>query len=894
MSSPGLKMRFYAFRDNPPRLQYTKTPPRTPPSPQKSTSKNPPSPPRRNTSLRQENPPESRASQAEKSPRFKTSLSNRLSFPKGVNPFNKGRESSPARESHPWAARETALQLEPRPQTRINFPRGVTLTFHGQGEGAPDREGTTVQGKKSPHRFHQASLGQTRFPKGVSAIQQAPEQEVRQSSARFPKGEGASQQAPEQKVRVFPARLPKGVGAIQQATENQEVRIYPRKATSPRLETTFPAENTQPTRVALPRGATLPNQETLHPLKQTPTTFPKGVEPFLEQTTTVYHQVDSRTPLTRITLPKGAQLPHQDQSPSHHIQSTPTARFPKGAEPFHRDHSYQKQVENRSPTARVTLPKGAHLPQQSQDPPEHEARYNPPGKFPKGAEPFNQDHTQYPERETRYIHPGRFPKGAAPFHQDHTHYPRQGVDNRSPTARVTLPKGAHLPQQISQHHPERESLYHPPGRFPKGAEPFNQNHPQEVIHSPTEGDSVSRWEKNPQVSPQRESVPPRGCYLNFPKGVTPIQHREHSPLAGNTPLPSENTSPPRGTLYHSENTPSPRPTSQQTDSTAHINQNTVLNTPTVPWEGNSPIQSQQRPQETAVLTRGENQDSSQASTPSTQNQNPSSTTVTPFTRREVIPSQDQKPPSYSITTTRVTTNIGHKPPVAPRKSLENLNQEFSLNRGNYLDKNNNKSPVRLSEGSIRSREGSVRSPKSPIRSPGRSPVRSGRSRLSGRFGSKSEPRLDRHSCGSTCTLTLYFSPSSPTSSPRRAYKSADDLCDSSNDVHGPCTSSRYNSSDDDHKSTTTTTTTAPPTSSTARYIRTALSPIWFRISNSAPSSTLSCTSTRPVSSRTPIGTPRPGPDSSVGATRPDSRTIWRSEITPRSPSRSLAQREVRK
>ena len=167
-------------------------------------------------------------------------------------------------------------------------------------------------------------------------------------------------------------------------------------------------------------------------------------------------------------------------------------------------------------------------------------------------------------------------------------------------------------------------------------------------------------------------------------------------------------------------------------------------------------------------------------------------------------------------------------------------------------------------------------------------MRSGRSRLSGRFGSKSEPRLDRHACGSACTLTLYFSPSSPTSSRRRAYKSADDLCDSSNDVLGSSTSSRhlYNSSNDDLQQTTaTTTTTARPTSSTARYIRTALSPIWFRISNSdsAPSSTLYNTSTRPISSE---------PTSSVGATGPYSRTVWRSEIAPRRPPRSLAQREV--
>ena len=269
MSSPGLKMRFYKFRDNPPRLQYTRTPPRTPPSPAKSPSKNPPSPPRRNTSLlNQENPPKNRVSQAEHSPRFKAPLSNRLSFPKGVNPFDKGRESYPVPGNSPQI-REKPHQLEPRPQGRINFPRGVTLTLHGQGQGSPDRQqATTTQGEKPPQRFHQTSLGGARFPKSVGAIQQAPEQEVRVTPARFPKGLGAIQQAPEQEVRVFPGRFPKGVGPIP-LTAEQEVRVCPSKVTSPKLETTFPAENTHPTRVALPRGTSLPHQETIHSPRQT-------------------------------------------------------------------------------------------------------------------------------------------------------------------------------------------------------------------------------------------------------------------------------------------------------------------------------------------------------------------------------------------------------------------------------------------------------------------------------------------------------------------------------------------------------------------------------------------------------------------------------------------------
>ena len=824
MSSPGLKMRFYKFRDNPPRLQYTRTPPRTPPSPAKSPSKNPPSPPRRNASLRQENPPKNRPSQAEHSPRLKAPLSNRLSFPKGVNPFDKGRESSPV-AGNPPQIREKPHQLEPRPQARINFPRGVTLTLHGQGQGSPDRDqATTTQGGKPPQRFHQTSLGGARFPKGVGAIQQAPEQQVRVSSR---------------------GRFPKGVDPLLQTTENQEVRVYPSKVTSPKLETTFPAENTHPTRVALPRGASLPHQQTLHTPPQThyrsPTTFPKGVEPFQEQSTPSYHPVESRTPPARVTLPKGAQLPQQVQDPYHDTKNAPTGTFPKGAVPSHQNHTQQHVERRTSPLARVTLPKGAYLPQEiNQHPPEREASYLPPGRFPKGAEPF---------------------------HQDHSH--QQPIENRSPIARVTLPKGAHLPQQ-SQDPSEREGrCNHPLGRFPKGAEPFHRDHPLQAGYSQIEGDSDSRCERNHhQVSAQRESVPPRGVYLNFPKGVAPIQHRESEniPRAGNT-------------LYYLGNSPCSRPTSRQTESIVHLNQSTDQNRETLPEEGNSTHQSPNKPQETVTLTRreGPTPDSSeegihytQSSFSSTENQKPSQTTVTSFRDRGVILDQDQKPPPYSITTTRVTTNIGHKPPVAPRKSLEDLNQEFSLNRGNYLDKNTNQGP-------IGSPEGSVRSSTSAIRSPGKLPVRSGRSRLSGRFGSKSEPRLDRHACGSACTLTLYFSPSSPTSSRRRAYKSADNLCDSSN---------VYNSSNDDLQPTTATTTTARPTSSTARYIRTALSPIWFRISNSdpAPSSTLYNTSTRPISSE---------PTSSTGATRPYSRTVWRSEIAPRRPPRSLAQREVR-
>ena len=727
MSSPGLKMSFYKFRDNPPRLQYTRTPPRTPPSPTKSPSKNPPSPLCRNTSLSQENPPKNRASQAEHSPRFKASLSNRLSFPKGVNPFDKGRESSPV-AGNPPQIREKPHQLESRPQARINFPRGVTLTLHGQGQGSPDRQqATTTQGEKPPQRFHQASLGGARFPKGVVAIQQTPEQEVRVFQGRFLKGVGAIQQAPDQEGQVSSrGRFPKGVNPLLQTTENQEVRVYQSKVTSPRLETTFPAENTHPTRVALPRGSSLPHQETLHTPRQTHyrplTTFPKGVEPFQEQTTTSYHQIESRAPPVRVTLPKGAQLPQQVQNPSHHTKNAPTATFPKGAEPFHQDHTQQHVERRSSPLAKVTLPKGAHLPQEiNQNPPEREGRYHPPGRFPKGAEPF---------------------------HQDHTH--QLPVENRPPTASVTLPKGAHLTQQ-SQNPSRRESRYNPPSRFPKGAEPFHRDHPQQAEHSQIEGDSVPRRERNHhQVSGQRESVAPRGCYLNFPKSVTPTQHREHSPLAGNIPDQSENIPRAGSTLYYLKNSP----ISQQTESIVYLNQSTDQNRETLPREGNSTHQSPNRPQETLTLNRREvpTPDSSEGSTlytqssvPSTQNQNPPQTTATSFRDRGVIINQDQKPPPYSITTTRVTTNIGHKPPVAPRKSLEDLNQDFSLNRGNYLDKNTNQSPIG--------------SPKGSIRSPGRSLVRSGRSRLSGRFGSKSEPRLDRHACGSACTLTLYFSPS---------------------------------------------------------------------------------------------------------------------------------------
>ena len=546
MSSPGLKMRFYKFRDNPPRLQYTRTPPRTPPSPTKSPSKNPPSPPRRNTSLGQENPPKNRVSQAEHSPRFKVPLSNRLSFPKGVNAFDKGKGSTPVAGNAPQV-REKPHQLEPRPQARINFTRGVTLTLHGQGQGSPDRQqATTTQGEKPPQRFHQTSLGGSRFPKGVAAIQQAPEQEV----------------------RVTPARFPKGVGAIHQTTENQEVRVYPSKVTSPKLETTFPAENTHPTRVALPRGSSLPHQETLHTPRQTHyrplTTFPKGVEPFQEQTTTSYHPIDSRAPPATVTVPKGTQLSQQVENPSHHTKNVPTATFPKGAVPFHQDHTQQHVERRTSPLARVTLPKGAHLPQEiNQHPPEREGRYHPPGRFPKGAESFHQDHThqlpvenRFPtarvilpkgthlakesqdpsERESRYYPPARFPKGAEPFHQDYSHHHQQHVENRSPTARVTLPKGAHLPQQ-SEDPPERKSRYnHPKAKFPKGAEPFHRDHPQPAEYSQIKGDSVSRRERNHhQVSAQRESVPPRGCYLNFPKGAAPIQHRNTHPWQGTSP-----------------------------------------------------------------------------------------------------------------------------------------------------------------------------------------------------------------------------------------------------------------------------------------------------------------------------------------------------------------------
>ena len=965
-------MRFYKFRDNPPRLQYTRTPPRTPPSSAKSPARNPPSPPHRNSSLSQENPPKNRVSRAEQSPRFKAPFSNRLSFPKGVNPFDKSRGSSSVTKNPPQVG-ETPLQSEPRPQARINFPRGVTLTLHGQSQGTPDREQGTTQGEKSPQRFQQTSLGGARFPKGVGAIPQEPEQEVRVTPARFPRGVGESQQPAEQEVRVFPAKFPTGLVAIQQAPE-QEVKFYRRKATSPKLETAFPAENTHPTRVALPRGASLPHQETLHTPRQTqyppPTTFPKGVEPFQKQTITSYHPVDSRAPLTRVTLPKGTQLLQQVQNPSHHqTKNAPRATFPKGAVPFHQDQT-QQEVEGRSPTARVTLPKGAYLPQQTNQPiVERKGPYHPPGRFPKGVEPFHKDHTlnqqvenrsptarvtlpkgahlpqqtnqNLSERESSYPL-GRFPKGAEPFHKDHTL--NQQVENRSPTARVTLPKGAHLPKQTNQSIVEREGPYHPPGRFPKGAEPFHQDHthhhqqpvgsrviaratlpkgahlpqenqdlperegryksparfpkgvepfhrdyPLQADRSQIEGDSVPGGDRNPH----QVSAPPRGQHLNFPKGVAPIEPREYSPLEGNNPDQSEPTARAGSTPYQRGNLTSPRSTSQQTERIVHLNQNTDQNRETLPWEGSSTNHSQNRPRDTVILTQQEapTPDSSEGNTPythisfsPTQNHNPPQTTD-----RGVILNQDQKPPPYSITTTRVTTNIGYKPPVAPRKSLEDLNQEFCFNRGNYLNKNSSKSP-------IGSPQGSFRSPKSPIRSPpGRSPVRSGRSRLSGRFGSKSEPRLDRHACGSACTLTLYFSPSSPTSSPRRAYKSADDLCDSSIDAFGSSTSSGhvYNSSNDDRQSTTTTsTTTAPstssmarPTSSTARYIRTALSPIWFRIPNSdsTPSSTLYNTSIRPISSCS---------NSSTGATRPYNRTIWRSEITPRRPQRSLAQREV--
>ena len=748
MSSPGLKMRFYKFRDNPPRLQYTRTPPRTPPSPAKSASKNPPSPPRRKTSLSQENPPKNRVSQTEQSPRFKAPLSNRLSFPKGVNPFDKGRESSRV-AGNPPQVRETPLQLEPRPQAKINFPRGVTLTLHGQGQGSPDRQqATTTQREKPPQRFHQTSLGGARFPKGVGAIQQAPEQEVREvrvTPARFPKGVGAIQQAPEQEVRVSSrGRFPKGVDPLLQTTESQEVRVYPSKVTSPKLETTFPAENTHPTRVALPRGASLLQQETLHTPRQThyrsPTTFATGVEPFQEQTTTSYHPIESRAPPARVTLPKGAQLPQQVQNPSHHIKNAPTAAFPKGAVPFHQDHTQQHVERRSSPLARVTLPKGAHLPQEiNQHPPEREGRYHPPGRFPKGAEPFHQDHTHQqqpvenrssiarvtlpkgaylpqeinqnpPEREGCYHPLGRFPKGAEPFHQDHTHQ-QQPVENRSSIARVTLPKGAYLPQEINQNPPEREGRYHPLGRFPKGAEPFHQDHthhhhhqpvesrsptatvtlpkgahlpresedpseregrynppasfpkgaepfhrdhPQQAGCSQIEGDSASRCERNHhQVSAQREFVPPRGCYLNFPKGVAPIQHREYSPLAGNIPDQSESTPRTGSTLYYLGNSPS----SQQTESIVHLNQSTDQNRETLPREGNSTHQSPNKPQETVILTRreGPTPDSSEGSTlytqsnvTSTENQNPPQTTVTSFRERGVILNQDQKPPPVFI------------------------------------------------------------------------------------------------------------------------------------------------------------------------------------------------------------------------------------------------------
>ena len=578
MSSPGLKMRFYKFRDNPPRLQYTRTPPRTPLSPAKSPSKNPPSPPRRNTSLRQENPPKNRPSQAEHSPRLKAPLSNRLSFPKGVNPFDKGRESSPV-AGNPPQIREKPHQLEPRPQARINFPRGVTLTLHGQGQGSPDRhQATTTQGGKPPQRFHQTSLGGARFPKGVGAIQQAPEQQVRVSSR---------------------GRFPKGVDPLLQTTENQEVRVYPSKVTSSKLETTFPAENTHPTRVALPRGASLPHQQTLHTPPQThyrsPTTFPKGVEPFQEQTTPSYHPVESRTPPARVTLPKGAQLPQQVQDPSHHTKNAPTATFPKGAVPSHQNHTQQHVERRTSPLARVTLPKGAYLPQEiNQHPPEREASYLPPGRFPKGAEPF---------------------------HQDHSH--QQPVENRSPIARVTLPKGAHLPQQ-SQDPSEREGrCHHPPGRFPKGAEPFHRDHPLQAGYSQIEGDSDSRCERNHhqvsaqresvpphtqiegdsdsrcernhhQVSAQRESVPPRGVYPNFPKGVAPIQHREseNTPRAGNT-------------LYYLGHSPSSRPTSRQTESIVHLNQSTDQNRETLPRGGKlNPPESKQTPGDSYSYPKG--------------------------------------------------------------------------------------------------------------------------------------------------------------------------------------------------------------------------------------------------------------------------------------------------
>ena len=309
--------------------------------------------------------------------------------------------------------------------------------------------------------------------------------------------------------------------------------------------------------------------------------------------------------------------------------------------PFHQDHTQQRVERRLSPLAKVTLPKGAHLPQH---PPEREGRYHPPGRFPKGAEQFHQDHSY-----------------------------QQSVENRSPTTRVTLPKGAHLPRE-SQDPPERGSRYnHPPGRFPKGAEPFQRDHPQQAEYSQIEGDSVPRRERNHhQVSAQRESVPPRGCYLNFPKGVAPIQHREYSSLAGNIPDQSENTPRAGSTLYYLGNSPSSRPTSQKTERTVHLNQNTVRNRETLPQEGSSTHQSPNRPQETVILTRREDSSEegihyNQSSVSSTQNQKPPQTTVTRFRDKGVILNQDQKPPPYSITTTRVTTNIGHKTACCTKK-----------------------------------------------------------------------------------------------------------------------------------------------------------------------------------------------------------------------------------
>ena len=205
---------------------------------------------------------------------------------------------------------------------------------------------------------------------------------------------------------------------------------------------------------------------------------------------------------------------------------------------------------------------------------------------------------------------------------------------------------------------------------------------------------------------------------------------------------------------------------------------------------------------------------------------------------------------FSRTTTKSTSPVSHKPPISPRRSLENLLAPSNKDRNNNV-------------GASRSKLNATRSD----------------SKFSRKYGSKSEPKLDRHACGNTCSLTVYFY--SPPNSSRAA---AADVVTSSK--RRPTSSNNNNSSGATSAGADNVDNGISPISSNGP-ITTRLSPAamlgYYAISPTSSTTNLATKTTHahkltPTPISAPFNTPKPNINSAVSSL--PTKTVSRLAISP--------------